>query len=302
MKTGTVHDHHRNRLHPQIKGSSIQTTSHLRADRTRSHAAIRLAPSEVRATAQNLRELLLWDLREEGYTFRETGELFGMTKQRVSQIERKMILRTSGRVLEGRPPAKIVCDLPRVRIRAITSEEFNARLESINRFYQEQFARIIERGYKRQRRSKQRSGAQATSEFWRVWPFIEAYDKQPFSFSKLLSDFPQLFYEPHLAQHLSRLRRTGLLQKVGRIKVKGHPHPEVLMAEAPVEQHVTAAIERLVARWSEKLRRLRMTRRPYRPNRSIELTRQWLIERLLTEGIPRSQIDEVFHSAPAPPE
>jgi hypothetical protein len=223
-----------------------------------------------------------------------------MTKQRVSQIERRMILRTTGRALKGRPPTKIACDLPRVRIRAITSEEFNARLENINRFYQEQFNRVVERGYKRQRRSKQRSGAQATSEFWRVWPFIEAYEKRPFSFSKLLSDFPQLFYEPHLAQHLSHLRRTGLLQKVGMIKVKGHLHPEVLMAEAPVEQHVTAAIERLVTRWSEKLRRLELTRRPYRPNRSIELTRQWLIHRLITEGIPRNQIEQVFRGDSAP--
>jgi hypothetical protein len=299
MKTGTVHTHHRNPLPPRTKGSPASTHSHLKTDRARSDASIRLAPSDVRATARNLRELLLWDLREEGYTFRELGELFGMTKQRVSQIERKMILRTTGRALKGRPPTSLVCELPRVRLRAITSEQFDARLNSINRFYQEQFNRIVERGYKRQRRSKQRSGAQATSEFWRVWPFIEAYQKQPFSFSKLLSDFPQLFYEPHLAQHLSRLRRTGLLQKVGMVKVKGRVRPEVLMAEAPVEQHVTAAIERLVARWSEKLRRLELTRRPYRPNRSIELTRQWLIHRLITEGIPRSQIDEIFHSDPA---
>jgi transcriptional regulator with XRE-family HTH domain len=255
----------------------------------------------------NLRELLLWDLKEEGYTFREIGELFGMSRQRASQIERKMIARAGARALSKtpeaiRPRVNAVCKVPAIWIRTITREEFDNRLASINRSFHAQFTRIIERGYNRQRLSGPAGAGQNAGEFWRIWPFIEAYEKRPFTFSQLVADFPQLSAEPHLAQSLSRLRRTGLLRKVKTVRVAGHNHPEVVMVEAPVEQHVAAAIERLVARWSARLRRLQVIRTPNRPSRSIELTRQWLITKLRGEGISPDEIEEVFGRHASDPE
>ena len=289
MRTGTVHVHHRNRLHPRIKGSSTPADQQFKSARPRSGAAIQLVPSQVRATARNLRELLLWDLREEGYTFREIGELFRMTKQRASQIERRMILRATANALKGtsaalRPHLQSVRNTPTTWIRTITREEFEDRLARINHDFERQFLKIIERDYKRQRVTIRKGATKERTEFRRIWPYVEAYGKRPFTFSRLVADFPQLSSEPHLAQLLSRLRRTGLLQKVGTVKAAGHNHPEVLMVEAPIEQHAAAAIERLTAKWSARLRRLQGLRRPSRPNRSIELSRQWLTDKLLVKG------------------
>jgi transcriptional regulator with XRE-family HTH domain len=308
MRTGTIQIHHRNRLHPRLKGPSVRSRSLAPANIKRAASTLHLAPAEVRETARNLRELLLWDLKEEGYTFREIGELFGMSRQRASQIERKLIRRASSRALTKSsespwPIATAISKVPAVWIRTITREEFEERLSSINRSFQEQFSRLIERGYKRRRLPDPARAGGAASEFWKVWPLIEAYGRRPFTFSKLVGDFPQLRNLPHLAQLLGRLRRTGLLRKVGMVSVKGHNHPEILMAEAPVEQHVAAAIERLVAQWSESLHRLQMVRRPSRPSRSIEMTRRWLVEKLLGEGISAREIEEVFgvHGADAEP-
>jgi len=298
MKTGTIQIHHRNRLHPRAGGPSRRPRQPYHFNTTRADNSVRLASAQIRETARNLRELLLWDLKEEGYTFREIGELFGMSRQRASQIERKMIHRAAARARKQIPGARLpvntISKMPAIWIRPITREEFEERLLALNRSFQEQFSRTIERGYKRRHLPDLSGGARAASEFWRVWPLIEAYERRPFSFSKLVADFPQLAGESHLAQLLSRLRRTGLLRRVGMVKVVGHNHPEVLMAEAPVEEHVAAAIERLVARWSEALRQLQMMRRPSRPNRSIDLTRRWLIEKLIGEGISTSEIEEVF--------
>jgi hypothetical protein len=299
MRTGTIQIHHRNRLHPRIEGPSVRSRQLPPSSTTRTDTSVRLASAEIRETARNLRELLLWDLKEEGYTFGELGELFGMSRQRASQIERKMIRRASARALtktfqSSWPIAAAISKMSAVWIRPVTREEFDDRLASINKSFQEHFSRIIERGYKRQRLPNRDSGSHTASEFWKVWPYVEAYQKRPFSYSKLIADFPQLTDQPHLAQLLSRLRRTGLLQKVGMVKVAGHNHPEILMAEAPVEQHVAPAIERLVARWSTRLRNLQVLRRPSRPSRSIDLTRRWLIEKLLGEGISAHEVEEVF--------
>ena len=299
MRTGTIQIHHRNRLHPRLKRPSVRSRNLPPSNIKRAENSARLGSAEVRETARNLRELLLWDLKEEGYTFREIGELFGMSRQRASQIERKMIRRASARALKKAPeaqwlPVLAISKVPAVWIRTITRDEFDERVARINLTFQEQFSRILERGYKRRHLPNPEGGSRAASEFWEVWPSIEAYDKRPFTFSKLVADFPQLHNLPHLAQLLSRLRRTRLLRKVGRVRVAGHNHPEILMAEAPVEQHAAAAIEKLVARWSESLRRLQLIRRPNRPSRSIAATRRWLIERLLGEGISASEIEEVF--------
>jgi transcriptional regulator with XRE-family HTH domain len=251
--------------------------------------------------------LLLWDLREEGYTFREIGELFGMTKQRVSQIERKMILRATAHALKGasaalRPQLQSIRNTPTTWIRTITREEFEDRLARINEAFERQFIKIIERDYKRQRVPAREGAARERTEFRRIWPYVEAYGKRSFTFSKLVADFPQLSSEPHLAQLLSRLRKTGLLQKVGKVAAVGHNHPEVLMVEAPIERHAAAAIERLTANWSAQLRRLQMLRRPNRPNRSIEASRQWLTDKLLGEGISLREIEEIFGPREATPE
>ena len=307
MRTGTVHVHHRNRVHPRIKGSSTPAYLPRKSNGDRTRAAIRLAPSEVRATAKNLRELLLWDLREQGYTFREIGELFRMTKQRASQIERKMIVRATAHALKGtsaalRPQLQSVRNTPTTWIRTITREEFEDRLARINRDFERQFSRIIARDYKRQRHPSREGAAKEHTEFRRIWPYVEAYGKRTFTFSKLLADFPQLSSEPYLAQLLSRLRKTGLLLKVGTVKAVGHNHPEVLMVEAPIERHAAAAIERLTAKWSASLRRLQMLRRPNRPNRSVEGSRQWLTDKLVGEGISLREIEEVFGAHEARPE
>jgi len=300
MRTGTIQVRYRNQL-KRGKGRSLWSAP-IRANRDKGRAVpLRLDASEIRAAAQNLRELLLWDLREEGYTFREIGELFGMTKQRASQLERKMIYRASARAEQGRQPAsrpkpKSLFNGPRNWLRAITKEEFEGQLARINHLYQQQFIRVVQRSYRRKHLPDRPVGIGPVSEFWRVWPFIETYQSQPFSYSRLVSDFPHLSNIPHLAQFLSRLRRTGLLRKVGAIKAPKHNLPEILMAEAPVEQHADAAVERLVSRWSDQLRRLQRTRRPYRPSRSLEVTRQYLIERFLEEGIPRKEVEEVFSS------
>jgi len=300
MKSGTIQVRYRNRLHRGMRRSFWSAPTRVTGKKDRK-APLVLDALEIRAAARNLRELVLWDLREEGYTFREIGELFGMTKQRASQLERKMIIRAGARANQGlrgasRQQPKSLFNGPRNWLRAITKEEFEGQLAKINQLYQQQFIRVVQRSYRRKHLPDRPDSAGSVSEFWRVWPFIETYQRQPFSYSRLISDFPHLSDVPHLAQFLSRLRRTGLLRTVGASKTPGHNLPEVLMAEAPIEQHADAAIERLVSRWSDQLGRLQRTRRPYRPSRSLEVTRLYLIERFLEEGIPRSEIEEVFPS------
>jgi hypothetical protein len=257
-------------------------------------------PSEVRETAKNLRELLLWDLRADGYTFDEIGALFGITKQRVSQIERKMILRATARSLPGtgRQILKSRHDaircIYRMRMQRITKEEFANRLDAINSAYQAKFDRILERKYKRQFFVRC-SGTYETTEFWKLWPLIERYHRKPFSFSQLIADFPQLAHQSHVPQLLCRLRRTALLQRVGLVKVRGHNLPEVLMAEAPIEEQVAATIERMVLSWSRKLLGLQSAYRPTRQSGSIEMIRRGLAKRLLAEGISRNEIERVLY-------
>jgi hypothetical protein len=299
MGSGTTHIEQIEQLAPRMKRHSVFGNVLHQSRTSYANAQLRLASSEVRETAKSLRELLLWDLREAGYSFREIGELLGITKQRASQIERKMVARATARsfdraghhLLKHRRNA--ICSAYHVRVLRITGQEFESRLDAINRSYTAKFDRILERGYKR-KRFADCSGAYETTEFWKLWPLIERYHRKPFCFSKLVSDFPQLANQPHLPQLLSRLRRTALLQKVGLVKVGTHNLPEILMAEAPIEQHVAATIEKLVVSWSRKLQRLQSEYRPIRPTRSIELTRQWLIERLLAEGVSRAEVVRVM--------
>jgi hypothetical protein len=200
---------------------------------------------------------------------------------------------TGRRVLKSRRDA--ICRIYKMRMQRITKEEFASRLDAINSAYQAKFDRILERKYKRQQFFLRCSGTYETTEFWKLWPLIERYNRKPFSFSKLIADFPQLAHQSHLPQLLCRLRRTALLQRVGVVKVRGHNLPEVLMAEAPIEEHVAATIERMVQRWSSKLLGLQHAYRPTRQSGSSEMIRRGLAKRLLAEGISRNEIERVLY-------
>ena len=62
--------------------------------------------------------------------------------------------------------------------------------------------------------------------------------------------------ERYLRQLLSRLRRVGLLRKVGQLRFDGHNLPEVVMSEAPIEPYTDATIERIVAKYRVKADRV----------------------------------------------
>ena len=130
MRTEMIQVRYRNQLH-HGRGRSFWSAPPGTTRKEGRTKPLRLEASEIRAAARNLRELLLWDLREEGYTFREIGELFGMTKQRASQLERKMILRAGARANQGqrqssRLQPKSLFNGPRNWLRTITKEEFEA--------------------------------------------------------------------------------------------------------------------------------------------------------------------------------
>ena len=120
-----------------------------------------------------------------------------MTKQRVSQIERKMILRATAHALKGasaaRPSATaIIRNTPTTWIRTITREEFKvAWLASIRisttTVQQNHRARLQAPTTTPAARVRQRS-APSSAEYGL---HVEAYGKRPFSFSRLLiADFP----------------------------------------------------------------------------------------------------------------
>src|ERR1700722_16280661 len=204
MRTEMIQVRYRNQLH-HGRGRSFWSAPPGTTRKEGRTKPLRLEASEIRAAARNLRELLLWALREEGYTFREIGELFGMTKQRASQLERKMILRAGARANQGqrqssRLQPKSLFNGPRNWLRTITKEEFEGQLAKINHLYQQQFIRIVQRSYRRKHLSDRPDGANSASEFWRVWPFVETYQRQPFSYSRLVRDFSHLRKIPRLAQ------------------------------------------------------------------------------------------------------
>src|ERR1019366_2108041 len=192
----------------------------------RSRNQTRLTSSEIRGEAKTLREQVVWNLREEGYRYREIAELLRITKQRVSQIERQLILRAIAskskrdHLLDGNP--KAVRWKAKSRVRRITFDDFARHLEALNGYYEPQLQRILNRGYNRQRFCT-RAKSPVSTLFWKVWPLIEL--------SRLIGDFPSLAQQPYLPQLLSRLRRRGLLRKVGSVRIEGHNLPEILMAQ-----------------------------------------------------------------------
>jgi len=258
-----------------------------------------LTSSEVRNEAKTLREQVVWDLREEGYRHREIANVLGMTKQRASQIERELILRAaaskSNRERLSNSPSKTLRRTGNRRVRGIAVDDFMRRLDAINGGYEQQLHHILRSGYNRQKSHARGKDAESTL-FWKVWPLIERYELRPFSFSSLVGDFACLSEQSHLPQLLSRLRRRGLLRKVGTVRIRGQNLPEIMMAQIPIEQFVAPKIEKLVAKWTRKLEQLKSAYCPNRTDRSIQSIRKELVQALMKEGRSQSEIEAVFRS------
>jgi predicted transcriptional regulator len=243
--------------------------------------------STIATNPPTLRERVIRELRNEGYRLKEIAELLGITIQRVSQIERQMMVRRDG-VNRRDGAGKLT---PR---RIKTTENFAKRLDSINSSYEACFDSILRRTYKRQHHLDKRAKRFESSLFLKLWPLIELYRGNPFSFSKLLEDFPQIAKEHHLRQLLCRLRRIGLLKTIGLMRVTGHNLPEVVMVEAPLEQQAADSIERLVVRWTKKLQQLQWEYRFARPARSLDSVRMRLIESFTEQGLSADEIVGIF--------
>jgi hypothetical protein len=232
---------------------------------------LRLTPSEIRLEARSLRELLLWDLREQGYCLREIAGVLGLTKQRVSQLETGMIRRAV--IAKAKAfgatsnPRKIIWKRNTSYVDLITYDDFGKRVDALNARYEAQLKRILRRSHRWQTAGL--SEPSRSTLFRKVWPVIERYRDKPFNFSKLVEDFPVLAREPHLRQLLSRLRRQGLLRKVGSVRIESHNLPEVLMARTALEESVSTQIEKLTSVWGRKLRELEVGYRSIRPNQTL---------------------------------
>jgi len=265
----------------------------------RSRNEPRWTSSEVREEAKTLREQVIWELREQGYRFREIAQLLGITKQRASQIERQLILRAMASKRKRPGPVggrrKGVRWKAKSHVRRVTPDDFSRRLDALNGYYEAQLHRILKRGYNQQR-FHIRAESSLSTLFWRVWPLIEMYEFKPFSFSKLTGDFPSMARQPHLTQLLSRLRSKGRLGNVGSVRMEGHNLPEVLMVQIPIEQYVAPKVEKLAVKWSLKLEQLQCTYLPSRQVRSIESLQKYLVRTLMEEGHSAFEIERVFNT------
>jgi hypothetical protein len=259
-----------------------------------------LTSSEIRNEAKNLRERVVWDLREDGYRHREIANVLGITKQRASQIECELLLRAaaskSSREQLSSDAAKAFRWKANRRVRGIPLDDFTRRLNAINGCYEQRFRHILSTGYNRQKSCARAKDAESTL-FWKVWPLIERYHLKPFSFSTLARDFPSVTEQPHLPQLLSRLRRRGILSKVGSVRIAGQNLPEVVMVQIPIEQFLAPRIDKLVAKWICKLEQLKSAYCPNRTEHSIESIRKELIKMLMQEGRSKSEIEGVFRTA-----
>ncbi len=231
---------------------------------------ILLTPSDIRREAKSPRERLLWDLRQQGCRLREIAETLGITRQRVSQIETRMIRRAvllkseAGRA--NVDPRKIVWKKNASYVHLETHRDFERRLDALNARYEARLKRIVKRLHRWQKANL--LGPNPSSLFRKVWPLVESYRDKPFHFSKLSEDFPILARELHLPQLLSRLRRKGLLRRVGTVQLDGHNLPEVLMARTRLEESAATQIDKLATRWALKLRELESQYRSFRPAQS----------------------------------
>lgn len=249
--------------------------------------------------AISIRDSLVWELRQKGYCFREIGDFLGITKQRVSQIERR-VNQLQIAFFQTFCDEQNMKELTSIRIRGrmparfVSMAEFNRRLDALNEKYERAFLNILERHNRRLKLpSRKHCPPFKAPLFWKVWPCIERYSFKPFSYSGLIGDYPHLAREPLLAQLLSRLRKQRLLQSVGSVRVEGHNFPEILMIQATVEQYVRPSIERLVVRWSTGLLKFRHTYTPTLPSHSIDSFRESLMQLPTTHGRAAFEFPEV---------
>jgi len=232
---------------------------------------ILLTPSDIREEAESLRELLLWDLREQGYRLREIAGVLGITRQRVSQIETRMIHRAViAKICSPTlDPRRIAWKKNASYVQLVTSHNFERRLDALNAFYGASLKRIVKRLRKFQKGKMVES--HRSSLFAKVWPYIERYEDEPFSLSKLITDFPDLAREPYVSQLLSRLRSEGVLRTVGSVRLEKHNRSQVLMVRTGFEASVSGEIDKMASLWGMKLQELEASYRyrSIRPNLSL---------------------------------
>ena len=240
-----------------------------------------------------VRKWLISDLRRKGYRLREIGALLGLTRQRVYQIERRLVRRSASKHPKAKKYLRTISRAPAADSmrRILSAVEYNKRLDELNQRYERQLQRILHVSYKRPRSHTAKS---APTLFWKVWPCIERYGFRPFSFSHLISDHPALAREPLLAQLLSHLRKQRMLKKVGLERAPGHNLPEIIMVQASLEEYVAPIVEKLAARWSVKLSEFQRTYSETRPTLSIDALRESLIHNLNNRGMRALEIEDTF--------
>lgn len=239
--------------------------------------------------AYKVRDLVLLQLRQDGYPLSEIANLLGFSRQRAAQIYRRLVDEAS---TEWQHPTirtlAVSRSTRRASVHAVTDRDFSRRLERLNNYFEARVRRVLKHLHKRQLLNVRRRYI-STTMFWRVWPLIEAYEGKPFSFSQLVADHPELLQEKHLAQFLSRLRRKGLLAKAGLLRFSGHNLPEVLMVERPQEQTCSRFLEPLFSRWSRELRRIDARFRV----RNSQSLRQDLLNAIAEFGFSENDLDTV---------
>ena len=250
---------------------------------------------EIPPTDGCVRTWLIRDLRRKGYRLREIGELLGLTKQRICQIERRLIRNaTPVRRKHTKGVGLTSGEAKPVSIRrAISVGEYNKRLDELNARYEKQLRHILQGRYRRPRFYSATTRSAPTL-FSKAWPCIEQYAFEPFSYTKLISDHSRLAREPMLAQLLCRLRKQRILKKVGIERTAGHNLPEVIMVQTSIEEYVAPIVETLAARWSARLMEFQRTYAPTRPILPIDDLRESLIQHLTSRGMTALEIEDTF--------
>ena len=250
---------------------------------------------EIPPTDGCVRMWLIRDLRRKGYRLREIGDLLGLTRQRVYQIERRSLRNiASARRKHSKRTALSRRGVKGISIRrAIGIGEYNRRLDELNARYEKQLRQILEGRYRRPRFHSATARSSPTL-FWKAWPCIEQYDFQPFSYTKLISHHSKLAREPMLPQLLCRLRKQRLLKKVGVERTAGHNLPEVVMVQASIEEYVAPMVDKLIARWSAKLIEFQHIYTPTRPILPIDDLRESLMQHLTSRGMTAIEIEDTF--------
>ena len=261
------------------------------------HRSLVSIPPESPGSERCLREWMIWDLRCKGYRFREIGELFGLTRQRVHQIERRLTRNAISRRGKRNAPIGVARRKRKAgpTRRVVSIAAFDKRLDHLNARYEKQLQHILEGPHRRRKFHSRSDGSGSTQTlFWKTWPCIEQYAFQPFTFSKLTNDHSALAGEPLLAQFLSRLRKQRLLKTIGIERTAGHSLPEITMVEASIDEYVAPMVDKLIVRWSAKLSEFEDTYLPIRPIESIDALRESLIQDLESRGITPLEIERSF--------